>query len=85
MIRRDIIVSKEDLINKFLPHREFDQPGYRVGKINNEVLVINLDNVVMDNFYDDRLDIEWFDLELVDKLYKGYKINRSGEVIGIKK
>lgn len=84
MIRRNLIVSEEDLINKFLPRRELDQPGYRVGKINNEVVVINLDNVVMDNFYDDRLDIEWFDLELVDKLYKGYKINRNGEVIGIK-
>lgn len=84
MIRFDIEINKDNL-NKFLPNRSnVDQPGYRVGKINEEVIVINSNNIPMDNFYDDRLDLDWFDLELINPLYKGYKINRDGEVIGIK-
>ena len=86
MIRNDIKIKliNENLDKLFLPHRNgIDQDNYRVGDINNEIIVWNpKNNLFMDYFYDDCLEIIWFDLSLVYEDGNGYKINRNGEVLG---
>ena len=88
MIRNDI---KQKLLGKnlneiFLENRpKIDQPGYRVGLFEDEVIVWNPDNnLFMEYFYDDKLDKEWFDLSLAypeEKEDCGIKINRKGEAL----
>ena len=86
MIREDIKqkLINEDLDKLFLPHRiGIDQANYRVGIVFNEIIAWNPDtNIFMDYFYDDYPDIIWFELSLVYNEGNGYKINRSGEVLG---
>jgi len=86
MIRDDIKIKliNEDLNKLFLPHRDgIDQANYRVGDIHGEIIAWNPDNnLFMDYFYDDYLDIIWFELSLIDKNLNGYFLNREGEVKG---
>lgn len=85
MIRNDINISLDQIDNYFLEHRPgIDQPGYRVGKIGEELIVYNpKTKKFMDYFYDDSEE-EWFDLETYKEKYSGYLINREGEVIGLR-
>lgn len=95
MIRNDIKqhLKNENLDQIFLKNRPgIDQPGYRVGeiKINNETITIVWNpktDVIMDYFYDDVPKKEWFNLDLIysEKGFSNYKINRLGDVVGIKK
>ena len=84
MIRYDL---KEKLDGKnldevFLKHRPgIDQPGYRVGKVGEEVVVLNKSSgKIMDYFYDDVPDKEWFSLGFIDSNFSNYEINRFGKV-----
>ena len=84
MIRNDL---KEKLDGKnldevFLKHRPgIDQSGYRVGKVGEEVVVLNESNgEIMDYFYDDVPDKEWFSLEFIDPRISFYEINRNGQI-----
>lgn len=85
MIRDDITLTIEECEKIFLPHRpNKDQPNYRVGVINNQVIVWNIvTNQFMDYFYDDS-EQSWFSLSLIN-LNKNYRINKSGIVFGPKK
>lgn len=91
MIRNDV---KQKLLGKnleeiFLENRpNVDQPGYRVGEIDGEVVVWNPDNsIIMDYYYDDTPEVIWFSLKLIysEDGFERYKINRDGKVIGVKK
>ena len=63
-----------------------DQPGYRIGKYNDKIIVQNtVSGLIMDYFYDDCQNQTWFDLSLIDKSFFGYKISREGKVIGPRK
>lgn len=88
MIREDIreYLAEKDLESVFLKHRiGIDKENYRVGEVLGQIIVWNpTDNVFMDYYYDDS-DLDWFDLSLFKEDIKGYKINRSGEVIGPRK
>ena len=84
MIRDDL---KEKLDGKsldevFLKHRPgIDQPGYRIGKVGEEVVILNESSgEIMDYFYDDVLDKEWFSLEFIDPRISFYEINRNGQI-----
>lgn len=71
MIRKDVIekLKNEELDKLFLPYRpKLDQPGYRIGKIGEEWLVMNESTKeIMDFFYDDDLGKIWFDIKLLPK------------------
>lgn len=80
MIREDI---KNKLLNKnleeiFLENRDIDQKGYRVGKIDEEIICWNPDNgKFMDYFFDD-IEDDSFSFELAFKTFgKEYKYNRK--------
>ena len=84
-----MILDKTKLdLNKLIlyPHRPgIDQANYRVGIINELVLVWNPDtDTYMNYFYDDVGDKDtMFDLTLVyGPLAKGYTINRKGKIQG---
>ena len=84
-----MILDKTKLdLNKLIlyPHRPgIDQANYRVGVINELVLVWNPDtDTYMNYFYDDVGDEDtMFDLTLVyGPLAKGYTINRKGKIQG---
>lgn len=84
MIREDIKIKlmNKDVDKLFLPHRdEIDQANYRVGNIDNEIIAWNpINNLFMDYFYDDYLEIIWFDISFLDKRISGLglKMNRNG-------
>lgn len=86
MIRYDLMnyinVSQFDTI--FLNNRVGIDPEeyYCVGKFNNEVIVLNkLTNTIMDYYYDDEPDKEWFKIPN----HLRYTINRLGVVVGPRK
>ena len=89
MIRNDL---KEKLDGKnldevFLKHRPgIDQPGYRVGKVGEEVVVLNESSgKIMDYFYDDVPDKEWFSLSLYKPEHENYEINKNtGRIRNVK-
>lgn len=86
MIRDDIkkYLENKDLDSIFSAPKE-SVGKYRIGEIEGKIIVWNPENnKFMDYYYDD-CDTVWFDLSLFDKNIKGYKINRSGEVIGPRK
>lgn len=95
MIRDDIknYLKDKNLDELFLKNRKgIDQPGYRVGNIeyngNNITIIWNpKTDLIMEYFYDDRKDLEWFSLDLIypEPGFEKYKINRKGEVLGIRK
>lgn len=88
MIRNDIklILKDQDLETIFLKHREIDMENYRVGVVNEEVIVWNPENnLFMDYFYDDVPDQEWFDLSKSCSIATDYKINRKGQILGPRK
>ena len=76
MLRDDIKEKLKDknLDELFLQHRpEFDQPGYRVGDIDGEIVVMNESTKeIMDYFYDDEPYKEWFDITLIAKYKKHF-------------
>ncbi len=84
MIRNDLKekLKGKDLNKFFLEHRPgIDQPGYRVGKIGEEVVVLNESSgEIMDYFYDDAPDKEWFSLEFINPKMDFYEINREGQI-----
>jgi hypothetical protein len=87
MIRKDLIdlLKGSDLNKIFLKHRDIDQSNYRVGKVNDQVVVWNPDNnLIMDYFYDD-VRKDWLDLTTSYRPGVGYLINRSGQVKGPRK
>ena len=69
----------KNLDEVFLKHRPgIDQPGYRVGKVGEEVVVLNESGgEIMDYFYDDVPDKEWYSLSLYKPEYEGYEINKN--------
>lgn len=88
MIRDDILQSltKKDISNIFKKKRVFDIETYYVGEINNKIYCYNKrTNLVMDYFFDDRLDIEWFNLSTYFnsdiKTVNDFLINREGKVV----
>ena len=85
MIREDIkkYLEKENLDNVFLQHREIDPENYRVGKINNEIVVWNpITNKIMDYFYDDQEETNWICL---GSNLSEYFISRDGKLRGPRK
>lgn len=85
MIRYDIKLDYLSADKIFLKHRNIDQSNYRVGIVDNSVIVWNSNtNVFMDFFYDDLLEQEWFNLSLIGEK-DTYQINREGTVIGPRK
>lgn len=90
MIRNDLKekLDEKNLDEVFLKHRPgIDQPGYRVGKVGEEVVVLNESSgEIMDYFYDDVPDKEWYSLSLYKPEYEGYEINKNtGRIRNIKK
>lgn len=90
MIRDDILVNlnKDDILTIFTTKKIFgDGKVYLVGEINNISYCYNPEtNKIMDNFYDDFPEIEWFDLSIyldptIQSNSKRYFINRNGELI----
>lgn len=88
MIRDDILQSltKKDISNIFKKKRVFDIETYYVGEIGNKIYCYNKrTNLVMDYFFDDRLDIEWFNLSTYFnsdiKTVNDFLINREGKVV----
>lgn len=79
MIRTDINIPLDQIDIYFLENRPgIDQPDYRVGKIEKDIIVYNpKTGKFMDYFYDDSLE-EWFDLKLIDDRWSGYKLHRDG-------
>lgn len=85
MIRFDIKLNSDDADKIFLQHREIDQSNYRVGIVNENIIVWNPDtNIFMDFFYDDVPNQEWFNLSLIGEK-DTYRINRDGIVVGPRK
>lgn len=90
MIRDDLKekLDEKNLDEVFLKHRPgIDQPGYRVGKVGEEVVVLNESSgEIMDYFYDDDVpDKEWYNLSLYKPEYENYEINKNtGQVRNIK-
>lgn len=80
----DFIKGDPDKV--FLQHRDkIDPLNYRVGEINNRIYVLNPDsNIIMEFYYDDKPEIEWFDISeryffKDDIIETGiYYINRNG-------
>lgn len=83
MIRYEI--NSDDC--QFIDYRPgIDQDNYRVGRYKNKVIVQNIiTGLIMDFYYDDHPEIEWFDLKLIDTSMSGYLIKRDGTVRGLKK
>lgn len=88
MIRDDILnsLSDKDLESIFIKKRAFDIETYYIGKIDENLYCYNRrTNKVMEYFFDDRLDIEWFslskyvnsDINTVNE----FLINREGVVV----
>lgn len=90
MVRIDSMdeYNSEESINKvFMKHRKgVDHQNYRVGvsKDGNSVVFNPSNRKIMDYYFDD-VSEEWFQLDIISDKFKGYKINRSGEVIGPRK
>lgn len=87
MIRHDIKLKLQnnDLNMIFLKHRDIDRGSYRVAEIDNEIVCWNPDNgEIMDNFFDDIQDSDWFDLKLLYdnmNLVNRFELNRkTGEL-----
>ena len=81
MIRYEI--NSDDC--QFIDYRPgIDQDNYRVGRYKNRIIVQNIiTGLIMDFYYDDHPEIEWFDLKLIDTSMSGYLIKRDGTVRGL--
>lgn len=88
MIRNNILQSltANEIMTIFNKKKNFDIETYYVGEVNEKVYCYNpRTNLIMDYFFDDRLDIEWFDLSIyynpeIKTVYK-YLMNRQGKVV----
>ena len=84
MIRNDLIekLQNKDLDKIFLQHRDIDQGNYRVARIDDNVVCWNPETgMIMDYFYDDQIEREWFDIRLIYlniKTINRFEINRLG-------
>ena len=86
MIRNDLIekLQNEDLDKIFLQHRDIDQGNYRVARIDDNVVCWNPETgMIMDYFYDDQIEKEWFNINLIvpemDTL-NTFEMNRDGVI-----
>ena len=81
MIRDDLKekLNGKNLDEVFLKNRPgIDQPGYRVGKVGEEVVALNESSgEIMDYFYDDVPDKEWYNLSLYKPEHENYEINKN--------
>lgn len=83
MLLKNIDLKGRSIDEVFLPNRpEVDPENYRVGKVDDKIVVYNPDTQeFMEYFYDDRSDLEWFDLGFLNNKWKDYKINRYGKCL----
>ena len=87
MIRLDLknkidITNLDSMFLKFRPG--VDRDGYRVGIVDDNIVCINtITYEVMDYFYDDRGDIEWFNINLIIpniNTTNVYELDRKGRI-----
>ena len=78
MILNEIQIPLDKIDEFFLQHRDgVDPENYRVGKIDDKIIVYNPDSQkFMEYFYDD-CENTWIDLSIIDNDYNGYKINKD--------
>ena len=86
MIRNDLIekLQNEDLDKIFLQHRNIDQKNYRVARIDDNVVCWNPETgMIMDYFYDDQIEKEWFNINLIVpemETLNTFEMNRDGVI-----